>query len=63
MYFLCYPASAGGAQLPPQMLNMGGPIVQARNFMVLTGVNAGVQAYMKRWRGGREDVQNQLVGE
>lgn len=49
--------------MAPQMLNMGGPVTQARNFAVMTGVNAGVQAMMKRWRGGREDVQNQLVGE
>jgi len=35
---------------------------QARNFAVMTGVNSGVAAFMKRWRG-KEDVQNQLVGE
>jgi hypothetical protein len=45
------------------MLSMGGPLVQARNFAVMTGVNAGVSAAMKRWRGGRDDLQNQLAGE
>lgn len=55
-------AASSGAPMAPQMLNMGGPVTQARNFAVMTGVNAGVQAMMKRWRGGREDVQNQLVG-
>lgn len=29
---------------------------------MMTGVNSGVAAFMKRWRG-KEDVQNQLVGE
>ncbi|KAL4446661.1 hypothetical protein ABPG77_007905, partial [Micractinium sp. CCAP 211/92] len=44
----------------PQMLKMGGPLVQARNFAVMTGVNAGVAAFMKRWRG-KDDINNQLV--
>lgn len=37
-------------------------LLQARNFAVMTGVNSGVAAFMKRWRG-KDDVQNQLVGE
>lgn len=35
--------------------------LQARNFAVMTGVNSGVAAFMKRWRG-KEDVNNQLAG-
>ncbi|KAK3042813.1 hypothetical protein RJ639_001086 [Escallonia herrerae] len=33
----------------------GGPLVQARNFAVMTGVNAGITCVMKRIRG-KEDV-------
>ncbi|KAL4854531.1 Chloroplastic import inner membrane translocase subunit HP30-2 [Chlorella vulgaris] len=54
-------ATAGGAAMPPGMLSMGGPLVQARNFMVMTGVNAGVLAVAKRLRGGRDDVNNQII--
>lgn len=53
-------ATASGAAPPQQMLKMGGPVVQARNFAVMTGVNAGVLAFMKRWRG-KDDVQNSLA--
>ncbi|GMI63802.1 hypothetical protein HRI_000049500 [Hibiscus trionum] len=35
----------------------GGPLVQARNFAVMTGVNAGISCVMKRLRG-KEDVQS-----
>ncbi|KAG8484235.1 hypothetical protein CXB51_022752 [Gossypium anomalum] len=35
----------------------GGPWVQARNFAVMTGVNAGLACVMKRLRG-KEDVQS-----
>ncbi|KAI7995112.1 Chloroplastic import inner membrane translocase subunit HP30-2 [Camellia lanceoleosa] len=35
----------------------GGPFVQARNFAVMTGVNAGISCVMKRTRG-KEDVQS-----
>ena len=48
--------------MPPPMLKMGGPAMQARNFAVMTGVNAGVAAFMKRVRG-KEDIQNSLAGE
>lgn len=35
----------------------GGPLVQARNFAVMTGVNAGISCVLKRIRG-KEDVQS-----
>ncbi|KAG1331653.1 chloroplastic import inner membrane translocase subunit HP30-2 [Cocos nucifera] len=38
----------------------GGPLVQARNFAVMTGVNAGISCVMKRIRGV-EDVQSSVV--
>lgn len=42
----------------------GGPLVQARNFAVMTGVNAGISCVMKRLRG-KEDVQSryELAGK
>ncbi|RVW41280.1 hypothetical protein CK203_085172 [Vitis vinifera] len=44
---------------PPQanLSSCGGPLVQARNFAVMTGVNAGISCVMKRIRG-KEDVQS-----
>ncbi|GAV79164.1 SAM_1 domain-containing protein/Tim17 domain-containing protein [Cephalotus follicularis] len=38
----------------------GGPFVQARNFAVMTGVNAGISCVLKRLRG-KEDVQSSMV--
>ncbi|XP_038685401.1 chloroplastic import inner membrane translocase subunit HP30-2 [Tripterygium wilfordii] len=38
----------------------GGPFVQARNFAVMTGVNAGISCVMKRLRG-KDDVQSSMV--
>lgn len=38
----------------------GGPLVQARNFAVMTGVNAGISCVMKRIRG-KEDVQSSMA--
>ncbi|XVF41552.1 hypothetical protein PTKIN_Ptkin01aG0288400 [Pterospermum kingtungense] len=38
----------------------GGPLIQARNFAVMTGVNAGISCVMKRLRG-KEDVQSSMV--
>ena len=35
----------------------GGPLIQAHNFAVMTGVNAGLSCVMKRVRG-KEDVQS-----
>ncbi|KAK9133490.1 hypothetical protein Scep_013018 [Stephania cephalantha] len=45
--------------LAPQALT-GGPLAQARNFAVMTGVNAGISCVMKRIRG-KEDVQTSMV--
>lgn len=38
----------------------GGPLIQARNFAVMTGVNAGISCVMKRIRGV-EDVQSSMI--
>ncbi|EPS71171.1 hypothetical protein M569_03588, partial [Genlisea aurea] len=38
----------------------GGPLVQARNFAVMTGTNAGISCVMRRLRG-KEDVQSSMV--
>lgn len=35
--------------------------MQARNFAVMTGVNAGITCAMKRFRGGVEDVQTRFT--
>lgn len=56
------------ANLDPQAMSSfkqaqalaGGPLVQARNFAVMTGVNAGISTVMKRLRG-KEDVQSSMV--
>ena len=39
------------------LMMKGSPLVQARNFAVMTGVNTGVSALMRRVRGV-EDIQN-----
>ncbi|KAJ7534541.1 hypothetical protein O6H91_13G098400 [Diphasiastrum complanatum] len=39
----------------------GGPLLQARNFAVMTGVNAGLTCAMKRLRGGVEDTQTSMI--
>lgn len=57
-----------GASLNPQTMTSfqqaqalsGGPLIQARNFAVMTGVNAGISCVMKRLRG-KEDVQTSMV--
>lgn len=41
-------------------MQMGGPMVQARNFAVMTGTNAGINAFMRRYRKV-DDIQNSLV--
>lgn len=53
-------ASTGNPALAAQLqaLQKGGPIVQARNLGVLTGVNAALMLAMKRARKGKEDVWN-----
>lgn len=38
----------------------GGPFVQARNFAVMTGTNAGISSIMRRLRG-KDDVQSSMV--
>ncbi|KAG9133952.1 hypothetical protein Leryth_004651 [Lithospermum erythrorhizon] len=38
----------------------GGPLVQGRNFAVMTGVNAGISCVLKRLRG-KEDVQSSMI--
>ena len=40
---------------------VGGPAVLARNFAVMTGVNAGLQCAIKKARGGVEDVKGRRV--
>ncbi|KAL7003713.1 hypothetical protein U1Q18_004861 [Sarracenia purpurea var. burkii] len=62
------PPPNAAASLNPQALASikqaqalsGGPLVQARNFAVMTGVNAGISCVMKRIRG-KEDVQSSMV--
>lgn len=39
----------------------GGPLVQARNFAVMTGTNSGIACAMRRARGGIEDLQTSVV--
>ncbi|PWA52991.1 hypothetical protein CTI12_AA449320 [Artemisia annua] len=43
-----------------QALILGGPLVQARNFAVMTGVHAGLHCVIRRLRG-REDVQTSMA--
>lgn len=58
----------GAASLDPQAMASlkqaqalaGGPLIQARNFAVMTGVNAGISCVMRRIRG-KEDVQSSMV--
>ncbi|KAG0533213.1 hypothetical protein BDA96_04G173400 [Sorghum bicolor] len=38
----------------------GGPLVQARNFAVMTGANAGISCVMRRIRG-QEDIQGSMA--
>lgn len=39
----------------------GGPLVQARNFAVMTGVNSGIACALRRRRGGVEDIQTSMI--
>jgi hypothetical protein len=53
-------------QIPKEKLDgmkalAGGPWVQAKNFAVMSGVNAGLACAMKRYRKGKEDMFNTLV--
>lgn len=59
-------AGAAGAQsgeMAKQMaaLQAGGPLVQARNFAVMTGVNAGIATACRKARGGVEDVYGTMI--
>ncbi|XP_020106712.1 mitochondrial import inner membrane translocase subunit TIM22-like isoform X2 [Ananas comosus] len=51
-------------QIPSPLSNRkafaGGPLVQARNFAVMTGVNAGISCVLRRIRGV-EDVQSSMA--
>ena len=38
-------------------IQAGGPLSQAKNFAVMTGVNAGLSLAVKRYRGGVEDAR------
>jgi len=50
-------AFAGSPEMQKQMasLQAGGPFAQARNFAVMTGVNAGIACAYRRWKG-EDDV-------
>ncbi|CAA7404965.1 unnamed protein product [Spirodela intermedia] len=52
-------ASSANPFLQPEGM-AGSPLVQARNFAVLTGVNAGISCAMKRIRGV-DDIQNGMT--
>lgn len=61
------PPSPGASLNPRAMASLqqaqalsGGPFIQARNFAVMTGVNAGISCVLKRIRG-KEDVQSSMV--
>ena len=49
----------GLLQMSKQMAAMQSqsPLVQARNFAVMTGVNAGAAMAIKHARGGKDDVR------
>lgn len=48
------------ASLQQTQALVGGPLVQARNFAAITGVNAGIACVMKRIRG-KEDLESAVV--
>ena len=55
--------AADGGEMAKQMaaLQAGGPLVQARNFAVMTGVNAGISTACRRARNGAEDVYSVMA--
>ncbi|GJU06127.1 mitochondrial import inner membrane translocase subunit TIM22 [Tanacetum coccineum] len=56
------PGSTGPmASLQSAQSLSGGPLIQARNFAVMTGVNAGISYVLKRLGGGKEDVQSSIA--
>eukprot|EP01023_Acetabularia_acetabulum_P066346 TRINITY_DN8951_c0_g4_i1.p1 TRINITY_DN8951_c0_g4~~TRINITY_DN8951_c0_g4_i1.p1 ORF type:complete len:243 (+),score=56.52 TRINITY_DN8951_c0_g4_i1:123-851(+) len=44
-----------------EMMNKGGPLIQARNFAVLLGVQSGMALAIKRARKGKEDIYNTVA--
>ncbi|XP_019083935.1 PREDICTED: uncharacterized protein LOC104706780 isoform X2 [Camelina sativa] len=48
------------ASLKQTQALVGGPLVQARNFAAITGVNAGIACVMKRIRG-KEDLESAVA--
>ncbi|PNY09725.1 SAM domain family protein [Trifolium pratense] len=62
-----FPIPPPNANLNPQAMASlkqaqalsGGPLIQARNFAVMTGVNAGISCVLRRLRG-KEDVQSRV---
>lgn len=55
-------AAAPGPNGAPNPLSQGGPAVQARNFAVITGTQAGLSLAIKKLRNGKDDVQTAYVG-
>ncbi|GKF78301.1 chloroplastic import inner membrane translocase subunit HP30-2, partial [Tanacetum coccineum] len=56
------PGSTGPmASLQSAQALSGGPLIQARNFVVMTEVNAGISYVLKRLGGGKEDVQSSIA--
>ena len=57
------PTPPGQAQSPMSAMNAtrGTPLMQARNFAVLTGVHSGLSCAVKIARGGVEDVRNTMI--
>ena len=53
------PPAGANPEMAQRMSAMqaGGPAAQARNFAVMTGVNAGLSLAVKRYRGGVEDAR------
>ena len=51
---------AGGPQAGMSTM-MGGPMVQARNFAVMTGVHACISTSIKKLRNGVEDVKGNMA--
>ncbi len=52
--------SAGQAAIP-SLMPVGSPLLQARNFAVFTGVQAGAALAIKKLRNGKEDVWGACV--
>jgi hypothetical protein len=60
------PPPSGNPEMQQQMQSMqnmqtAGPLIQARNFAIITGVNAGLSIAVKKWRHGKEDVRNTMI--